>query len=161
MTTIDAPQTSAPALAPRRRRRHGSGERAGAGTYVVLAVTAVLFVFPFYYSIVAGSRTPAELFDGTPPVLPGTHLLANMRAALGQADLFTAIGRSLVVSGTVTLATVFFCTLVGFAFAKLRFPGRGALFGVTLATLTIPPTLSIVPLYVVMSELGLLTTWPR
>lgn len=140
---------------PRRRKRHGGGERARAGTYVVLAMTLLLFIFPFYYSIVAGSRTPSELYDGSPPILPGTHLLSNMRAALGQADLFTAIGRSLIVSGIVTLATVFFCTLAGFAFAKLRFPGRSGLFGITLATLTIPPTLSIVPLYVVMSKLGL------
>lgn len=160
-TTIGSPQTAATALTPATGRKGGGGRAsravnaAGPGTYIALVVTAILFIFPFYFSIVAGSRTPSELYDGTPPILPGTHLLDNMRAALGQSNLFAAIGRSLIVSGLVTLATVFFCTLAGFAFAKLRFPGRSALFGVTLATLTIPPTLSIVPLYVVMSKLGL------
>ena len=160
-TTIGSPQTAATALTPTTGRSGGRGRAskavnaAGPGTYIALVVTAILFIFPFYFSIVAGSRTPSELYDGTPPILPGTHLLDNMRAALGQSNLFAAIGRSLIVSGLVTLATVFFCTLAGFAFAKLRFPGRSALFGVTLATLTIPPTLSIVPLYVVMSKIGL------
>ena len=157
MTTIDAPREalSPTAPVPAKRGRGRAGERAGIGTYVVLTVTAALFLFPFYYSLVAGSHPPAELYDGSPPLLPGPGLFKNMGLALEQADLVRALGRSLVVSSVVTVATVFFCTTAGFAFAKLRFRGRNALFGITLATLTIPPTLGIVPLYVVMSKLGL------
>ena len=157
MTTLDAGRaTTAGATAHRpRRTRSKAGDRAGVGTYVVLTITAILFIFPFYFSLVAGSHTPSDLYDGSPPLLPGPGLFHNMRAALDQANLFRALGRSVIVSGVVTASTVFFCTLAGFAFAKLRFPGKGPLFGVTLATLTIPPTLSIVPLYVVMAKLGL------
>lgn len=141
--------------ARRRGRIRGGGERAGVWTYVILSITAALFIFPFYYSLVAGSHTPSDLYDGTPPLLPGPKLFENMGLALGQANLFRALGRSLIVSGVVTASTVFFCTMAGFAFAKLRFWGKGVLFGITIATLTIPPTLGIVPLYVVMSKLGL------
>lgn len=157
MTTIDAPREAAVPAAPvtTKRGRGRAGERAGVGTYVVLGITAALFLFPFYYSLVAGSHSPSDLYDGSPPLLPGPGLFANMGRALAQADLFRALGRSLIVAAVVTVATVFFCTTAGFAFAKLRFPGRSALFGITLATLTIPPTLGIVPLYVVMSKLGL------
>ncbi len=157
MTTLDVAQTETAAGATRlpRPRKSKAGERAGFLTYLILAVTAALFIFPFYYSLVAGSHTPSDLYDGSPPLLPGPRLFHNMGLALGQANLFQALGRSLVVSGVVTGSTVFFCTMAGFAFAKLRFWGRGVLFGITIATLTIPPTLGIVPLYVVMSKLGL------
>ncbi len=157
MTTAKSAQSepgNAPAAGPppRRLRR---GDQAGALSYVVLTVTALLFLFPFYYSLVAASHTPSDLYDGTPPLLPGPALFTNIGLALNQADLFEALGRSLVVSGIVTVSTVFFCTMAGFAFAKLHFAGRDPLFAITIATLTIPPTLGIVPLYVVMANLGL------
>lgn len=157
MTTVDVrtTETASGATPVRRPRKGKAGERAGFWTYLALSVTALLFIFPFYYSLVAGSHTPSDLYDGSPPLLPGPQLFHNMGLALGQANLFRALGRSLVVSGVVTASTVFFCTTAGFAFAKLRFWGRGVLFGITIATLTIPPTLGIVPLYVVMSKLGL------
>ena len=156
MTATDVrPDQTTAATPVRRRRKRKSGEQAGFFTYLILSLTALAFIFPFYYSLVAGSHTPADLYDGTPPLLPGPKLFENMGLALGQANLFLALGRSLIVSGIVTFATVFFCTMAGFAFAKLKFFGRNALFGVTLATLTIPPTLGIVPLYVVMTKLGL------
>ena len=55
----------------------------------------------------------------------------------------------------ITASTVLFCTLAGFAFAKLRFRGRDALFAITLGTMMIPPSLSVVPLYSIMADLGL------
>ncbi|GAA4872883.1 carbohydrate ABC transporter permease [Serinicoccus chungangensis] len=157
MTTTDpAAVTSSTADAPpATRRRYRRQDQAGVGTYVALTITALLFFFPLYYSVVAASHTPADLYDGQPPLLPGPGLFDNLARALDQAELFEALGRSLIVSGTVTASTVFFCTIAGFAFAKLRFTGRTALFGIALATLTIPPTLGIVPLFVVMSRLGL------
>ena len=156
MTALDA-RDVAPAVTVGQphRRRSRAGEKAGPGTYLVLGVTALLFVFPFYYSLVAGSHTPSDLYDGSPPLLPGPKLFDNMKAALDQSNLFAAIGRSLLVSSVIAAATVTFCTFAGFAFAKLRFRGRNALFGITVATLTVPPTLSIVPLYVVMTKLHL------
>ncbi|WP_298806771.1 carbohydrate ABC transporter permease [uncultured Pseudokineococcus sp.] len=155
---VDDVRTATPALTEepaQRTRRRRDEHTAGPLTYVVLGLTALLFLFPFYYSLVAGSHSPSDLYDGTPPLLPGPQLFENMRLALEQADLFAALGRSLVVALAVTATTIFFCTLAGFAFAKARFRGRNALFGITVATLTIPPTLSIIPLYVVMTRLGL------
>lgn len=157
MTTPDTtPVATAPAPGgPPARRRYRRQDQAGIGSYLALTITALLFLFPLYYSVVAASHTPSDLYDGQPPLLPGPGLFDNMARALNEAELFAALGRSLFVSGVVTASTVFFCTIAGFAFAKLRFTGRSALFGITLATLTIPPTLGIVPLFVVMSRLGL------
>lgn len=65
-----------------------------------------------------------------------------------------AIFNTVIVAGCITAATLFFCTLAGYAFAKMRFRGRGALMTAVIATLTIPPQLSVVPLFMMMADIG-------
>jgi cellobiose transport system permease protein len=140
------------ALVPARRR---APDAAGPLTYLTLGGTALLFVAPFWYMLVAASRPMAEMNQWPPPLLPGDDLWSNMTTAVEQQSIGLALWNSLVVSGLITASTVLFCTLAGFAFAKLRFRGRDALFAVTLGTMMIPPSLSVVPLYSIMADLGL------
>ena len=140
------------ALVPARRRTPNA---AGPLTYLTLGGTALLFVAPFWYMLVAASRPMAEMNQWPPPLLPGDDLWSNVATAVEQQSIGLALWNSLVVSGLITASTVLFCTLAGFAFAKLRFRGRDALFAVTLGTMMIPPSLSVVPLYSIMADLGL------
>jgi cellobiose transport system permease protein len=140
------------ALVPARRR---APDAAGPLTYLILGGTALLFVAPFWYMLVAASRPMAEMNQWPPPLLPGDDLWSNVTTAVEQQSIGLALWNSLVVSGLITASTVLFCTLAGFAFAKLRFRGRDALFAVTLGTMMIPPSLSVVPLYSIMADLGL------
>jgi cellobiose transport system permease protein len=140
------------ALVPGRRRAPNA---AGPLTYLTLGGTALLFVAPFWYMLVAASRPMAEMNQWPPPLLPGDDLWSNVTTAVEQQSIGLALWNSLVVSGLITASTVLFCTLAGFAFAKLRFRGRHALFAVTLGTMMIPPSLSVVPLYSIMADLGL------
>jgi cellobiose transport system permease protein len=140
------------ALVPARRR---APDAAGPLTYLVLGGTALLFVAPFWYMLVAASRPMAEMNQWPPPLLPGDDLWSNVATAVEQQSIGLALWNSLVVSGVITASTVLFCTLAGFAFAKLRFRGRDALFAITLGTMMIPPSLSVVPLYSIMADLGL------
>ena len=68
---------------------------------------------------------------------------------------------SVIVSGAVTLGTVLFCTLAGFAFAKLRFRGSNLLLAICIATMMVPLQMGVIPLYMLMARLGLPTTWRR
>jgi cellobiose transport system permease protein len=140
------------ALVPGRRR---APDAAGPLTYLTLGGTALLFVAPFWYMLVAASRPMAEMNQWPPPLLPGEDLWSNVATAIEQQSIGLALWNSLVVSGLITAGTVGFCTLAGFAFAKLRFRGRDALFTITLGTMMIPPSLSVVPLYSIMADLGL------
>jgi cellobiose transport system permease protein len=149
--TIAAPE----AVGIGRRRRVRGTDHAGWLTYVLLALVAFLSLLPFYYMIVSASRTMAEMNSSPPPLLPGGLLWQNIRTAMEVQPLGLAIVNSTIVSGVVAIGTIFFCTLAGFAFAKLRFRGREALFAITIGTLMIPPTLGVVPLYQIMSELDL------
>ncbi|MFI7360819.1 carbohydrate ABC transporter permease [Streptomyces sp. NPDC050149] len=144
--------------APKRpsRFKPGAGQQLKGGpfAYIALTVVGIGSLLPLYWTLVAASHTQDEVLASTPPFLPGGRLFHNLEAAWTQAHLGKAIVNSFIVSGCITLATLFFCTLAGYAFAKMRFRGRGALMTAVIATLTIPPQLSVVPLFMMMADLG-------
>jgi cellobiose transport system permease protein len=140
----------------RRRRTHAGGQlRAGWPTYLILLVITVVSVFPLYYTIVMASHTNAEMAAETPPMLPTRDLFHNIRLALEMAPLNKGLVNSVIVSGSVTAATVALCTLAGFAFAKLRFRGSTVLLGFCIATMMVPLQMGVIPLYMMMAKLGL------
>jgi cellobiose transport system permease protein len=155
---------SAALLAPRPpRRRPSIRGRAPADsparplTYVVLAVTLVVFAFPLWWMFVVSSGTDSDLAAVPPKLLPGSHLGDNVSNVFHQDGVYftTSLINSAVSSTVIAVSVMFFCSLAGFAFAKLRFRGRNVLFVLVLATLAVPPQLGIVPLYILMSKLGL------
>jgi cellobiose transport system permease protein len=124
-------------------------------TYTVLGFVALLSAFPLYYTIVMASHTNAEMAASTPPLLPSGSIWHNMHVALQLAPLNHGLINSVIVSGLVTLGTVSLCTLAGFAFAKLRFRGSNLLLGLCIGTMMVPLQMGVIPLYILMSRLGL------
>ncbi|MGW1747291.1 carbohydrate ABC transporter permease [Streptomyces sp. NPDC002092] len=159
MTTLTAPQRTEKTAGPSRPARRPRGGRAG-GTqhggrlaYAILIIAALVSAFPFYWTIVAATRSNAELAKSPPALLPGGNLMHNFQQVLDQADIGKALLNSLIVSGAVTVGTVLFSTLAGFAFAKLKFKGRNALLALTIGTMMIPPQLGVIPLFMVIARL--------
>jgi cellobiose transport system permease protein len=145
------------AVSQRRRglRRWGVGEqRGGPWTYAVLVLTTIVAIFPLYWTLVAASRTNSEIVQSPPPFTPGGNLFTNIGEALDQVDMFKALLNSVIVSGSIALGTVLFCTLAGFAFAKLRFRGSTVLLIIILATMMVPAQLGVVPLFILIADLG-------
>ena len=124
-------------------------------TYAVITAVTVVSVLPLYYTIVMASHTNAEMAASTPPLLPNASIFHNMRQALDLAPLNLGLVNSVIVSGAVTLGTVTFCTLAGFAFAKLRFRGSNLLLAICIATMMVPLQMGVIPLYMLMARLGL------
>ncbi len=139
----------------RMRRRARSKTQAGPWTYLVLAVVTVVSIFPLYYTLVMASHTNAQMAAKVPPMLPNGSFFTNLSKALKIAPLNKGLVNSLVVSSCVTIGTVAFCTLGGFAFAKLRFRGRGLLLAFCIGTMMVPTQMGIIPLYLMMARLGL------
>ncbi|MHB1740812.1 MAG: carbohydrate ABC transporter permease [Actinomycetes bacterium] len=154
MTTTAWDRPRRATLGRRRSRGAGSQGRAGAWTYVVLVLVTIISILPLYWTVVAASRSNAEINAVPPPFLPGGNLLSNLHTALQNVNMFQALGNSVIVSGSIAAGTVFFCTLAGFAFAKLRFSGRNALFGLTIGTMMIPAQLGVIPLFIIMARFG-------
>ncbi|CAG7625106.1 carbohydrate ABC transporter permease [Actinacidiphila bryophytorum] len=145
--------------APARRRRvkaGGAGKQQHAGpiAYILLIIAAAISLFPLYWTVVAASHTDTDITQPPTPLLPGSHLVENIKVVWDEVDMTTALINSTVVAGCVAISTVLFATLAGFAFAKLRFRGRNALLMIVVATMTIPPQLSVIPLYQIITKVG-------
>ncbi|MFJ2646434.1 carbohydrate ABC transporter permease [Streptomyces sp. NPDC087420] len=126
----------------------------GRVAHAVLILFAAGSLFPLVWTAVAASRTSGRLAQTPPPFWFGGHLLKNLEIAWTDANLGTALINTTVVAGSVAAGTVFFSTLAGFAFAKLRFRFRNALLALVIGTMMVPPQLSVVPLYLLIAELS-------
>ncbi|GAA1766503.1 carbohydrate ABC transporter permease [Luedemannella helvata] len=144
-------------VTPRRRRVPGGRLwEASPLTYVGLVIACVLSAFPIVWSFIIASRDNSSVYDIPPPLLPGGQFVANVERLLAndQANFLIGLANSLIVSTIVTISVVFFSTLAGFAFAKLKFRGANILLLIIILTMMVPTQLGIIPLYMLMIKLG-------
>jgi cellobiose transport system permease protein len=136
----------------RRWRRRVAG-KPRPFTYLVLGAVAFFSAFPLYWSVVVASHDNSALGQVPPPFLLGGNLVANVRRTFDTVPFWLALSNSFVVSAAITVSVVFFSTLAGFAFAKLRFRGRSGLLLTIVATMMVPTQLGIIPLYIIMAKI--------
>ncbi|MER7419682.1 carbohydrate ABC transporter permease [Micromonospora peucetia] len=124
-------------------------------TYLFLSVVIAFSAFPLYWMFVIATNTDEALAKIPPQVLPGGQLVTNLREVFSMQDVFflQSLGNSVIVSTVVTASVLFFCSLAGFAFAKLRFKGRNALMVMVILTMTVPNQLGVVALYILMGRM--------
>ncbi len=124
-------------------------------TYLTLVIALVLSIFPLYWMFVVATRGNDVVGKTPPPLLPGGNLGSNFHRVFATEDAYFAKGlvNSAIASASVTVSTVLFATLAGFAFAKLRFRGKNALLVTIIATMMIPVQMGIVPLYIMMVKI--------
>jgi len=139
----------------------GQGRRAGGPTYAFLALVILILVFPLYYAVQIASVTTDNMYGWAS--FGNGHwslLVQHLKAAFSELNFWPALGNTIVVSGVCAISVEFFSTLAGFSFSKLRFRGKGPLFVFIIATMAVPTQLSVVPLYILMSKMGLFGTLP-
>jgi len=143
-------------LAQRSRRASARLWEASPLTYVGLIIAVVLSAFPIVWSFIIASRSNDDVYDIPPPLLPGGNFGSNVARLFANDDVafLIELTNSIFVSSIVNMSGVFFSTLAGFAFAKLRFRGRTALLLLVVATQAIPTELGVVPLYMMMADFG-------
>ncbi|MBK6885526.1 MAG: carbohydrate ABC transporter permease [Tetrasphaera sp.] len=140
----------------RRNKRIKAADSAGWITYAVLGTVLALSAYPLYYSFLLGSsdaRTIAR--NPVPSLIPQGNFITNAtRVISSDIHFWQAVLNSVIVAVITSLSVVFFSTLAGYAFSKLRFRGRGPLLVFVVATMAVPVQLSVVPMFIVMSKLG-------
>ncbi len=127
--------------------------------YFVLLLGVVVTLFPFFYMLILATKTNTQIFSFPPPLWFGDAFSENLNRLLGVMPFYRNIFNSVMVSTTATIATLFFCSLGGYGFAKYDFKYKEKLFFVMLATLMIPPLLAIIPWFVMMKEFGWINTF--
>jgi cellobiose transport system permease protein len=150
---LDPTAASSASIRPSRPSRIGPQKPAGPGVYVFLIVATVLATLPMYWTIVAASHSNGDIARTPPPFLPGPKLFSNIRTALGMVPMWKALLNSLIVSSSIALGTMFFCTLAGFAFAKLHFKGSKLLIALVVGTIAVPAQLGVIPLFILVAKI--------
>jgi multiple sugar transport system permease protein len=127
------------------------------GLWTVLLITTLVSVYPLYGMYITALTPTFDTVKTPPDLIPIHASLENFQRLLVKArDYPRWFSNSLLITLSITGFHVFFDTLSGYAFAKKRFPGRDVLFAVLLGTLMIPPQVTLVPLYIVTRNFGLL-----
>ena len=129
-------------------------------TYVALTVGLVLMVLPFAWMVISSVKPDAEVTAVPPTWWPHEITFANYRLLFTKLDFPRYFMNSVLVAGAVTLGNIVFCSMLGYALAKLDFPGKKVVFGLVLATLMIPGVVTFVPLFILTTNLGLTDTLP-
>ena len=142
---------SAPAIAlPARRKRR----LPFSPWHLVLIPATIVLIFPFVWLVVTSVETPAEALHFPPVLIPRQLHLANYPNALAAAPFGRFFLNSAVVAVGTVLANLVLCSLAGYAFARLRFLGRGLLFVVIMTTLMVPFQVTMIPQFIITKWIG-------
>ncbi|MDQ4029661.1 MAG: carbohydrate ABC transporter permease [Actinomycetota bacterium] len=126
--------------------------------YVLLLTVAFLFFIPFFWSVSTSLKTLTESVQGF-DLLPDNPSLKAYREALTSFNFARYTANSAFLAVTITFANLVLASVGGYAFARLRFPGREVLFMLVLATLMIPDQLRLVPVFQMLTNWGLVGTY--
>ena len=120
--------------------------------YIFLGLLLIICIYPIYWMLIASTLPNEEIFSS--PWLPGLSFFDNLNILQESMPIWKILFNSIFVAGGATASTVFFGALTGYAFAKFRFKGRESLFYVVLLTMMIPFQVTLVPLFIIMWNLG-------
>ena len=142
--------------------------------WVALALAVLVTIFPFYWMLRTALTPSADLFTDAGSLWPHHPTLINFARVLGlvgperaraaggsgaQINFLRYTLNSIIYSGLIAGVQTFCCAMAGYAFARLRFPGRDLLFGVIVAALMVPPIFTLLPNFSLVKDLGLINTF--
>nr|HPO10427.1 carbohydrate ABC transporter permease [bacterium] len=124
----------------------------------VLWSAALTMIVPFLWMLSASLSDAGDLFSDRILLFPWPIRWRNYIDLFGEIPFGQMLWNSVFVSVAATFGTLFSCSLAGFAFARLEFPGRGILFAIVLSTLMIPAFVTVVPVFLLFRWLGWVNT---
>lgn len=127
---------------------------------VLLVVLALAMIAPFLYMVSVSFMGEAELLRWPPPLLPHAPTTGNYAAMLEVLPFSRVLFNTALLAGCVMIGQVLTSAAAGYALARLRFPGRDGVITVTLALLSIPAILLLIPRFLMMEALGWTDTYP-
>lgn len=120
--------------------------------YAMLVFWTIIFIYPFIWMLSATLRPEAEIGSFNP--IPSRLTLVSYESVFTKIPILRAFGNSLLVSGSVTLGVLVFCSMIGYALSRLEFRGRDTLFMILLFTMVLPFQITLIPMYILMVKFG-------
>ena len=136
-----------------------TSRRADTITYAVLIAGLLITLVPFVQSLLTALKTPEQFASSPATALPNPVTLQNFGDLLSRYGFLRAVLVTLAVVVTIVVVQVTCSVLAAYAFARLRFPGRDALFWAYLGTLMVPAIVTTIPLYTLFAQAGLRDTF--
>jgi multiple sugar transport system permease protein len=128
----------------------------GVAVYTALTAIASCALFPILWAVSGSLKRAGEV--STPSLFPAQPQWSNYREVFAVMPFWRMFFNSVLYAGCVSAGQVFFCSLAGYAFARLRFRGRDTLFVLYLGTLMVPLTVTVIPQFILMRIAGLTDT---
>ena len=125
-------------------------------TYIFLIIVSFISVFPFYWMISAATNTSFDVANGR--IIPGTHALENFQNLISGSNLWGAMGNSILYAIVQTLLAIFVCSLAGYGFELYHDKKKDTVFTILLLAMMIPQVATMIPLFKMISSMGLLNT---
>ena len=131
-------------------------------TYVInvllalpLILGALIMFLPLVWAVSFSFGQPHEFFKLPPPIIPSALRLDNYEAVFQRVDFFRFFINSVIVTSCVTITQIISCSMAGYAFARLRFPGKRLIFILFLASMMVPQHVTLIPVFIIIRGLGL------
>lgn len=127
--------------------------------YAPLSAAALLALLPLYWLLTGSVKPAATLLKMPPDFVPHGVTLEHFRRLFELTPALAWLGNSVFAAVVATVCNVVFCSMAGYGFAKIRFPGNRTLFWACLATMMVPAQVTVIPLFLLVRHLGLINTY--
>lgn len=127
--------------------------------YIVIAIVAAIWVFPFFWMVMGALKDQSEILAIPPTVFPKHVIWSNFSKWFYELHFGNYFINSLIVALFTVLGNIVFCSMIGYALAKIDFAGKKILFGAVMVTLMVPTVATFVPMFVIISNLQLVNTY--
>jgi multiple sugar transport system permease protein len=157
--TVTTSRMEAPPVMPGAESARQRPSRASVLLYILLTLGLVLMVGPFVWMILGSFKEQGEFLRSVPTWLPENPTLDNYERLTARLDFPRFFMNSTIVAAAITAGNLVFAPMLGYALAKLRFRGKRVLLLLVLATMMLPAAATLIPLFVLMSQLDLVNTY--
>lgn len=126
--------------------------------YLVIAILSVIFLFPFFWTVMSSLKQPFELFQFPPAIFPAVPQWQNYLTVLTTVPFLLWVWNSLIVVTLSTVGVVVSSSIVAYSFARFEYRGRDSFFMLTLATMMLPAQVTLIPQFILFNALGWINT---
>lgn len=127
--------------------------------HAVLIVGFIATMAPFLWMLSTSFKSSSSIFTYPPQLIPSQFTLAHYKDLFEKIKFLVHFKNSIVIAFSITFLNLFLNSLAGFAFAKYKFPGKEKIFTLLLATMMVPGQVAMMPVFLILKNLGLLNTF--
>lgn len=129
------------------------------GWHIPLVLIVVIFAAPYVWALSSSFKPENQLFSFPPQIIPRPVTLTNYEVLFSQFPFARWLLNSIIISTLYVVGAVTSCSMVAYSFARLKWPGRRIMFGLTIASMILPYQVTMVPVYLIFRHLGWIDTW--